>query len=223
MPRAPRSTACCRTASTKPFSCGWGAVGHDGVFSRILELYGCTGEPDVGVRWTPERVFSEIARIEREHPFLSGRRIAGVADPAIWDAETGESIAEVAARHGVHFVPGDHKRIPGWMQMHYRMAFDEAGRAQMYIFNNCRAAIRTIPLLQYDDHHVEDLDTTGEDHIADEMRYMCMARPIKPRAKHGRDPYLDSQLYTALDIPREDILPAPELVPMTIKEVTDGD
>ena len=39
----------------KPFSCGWWAVDHDGVIYRILELYGCTGEADVGVRWTPER------------------------------------------------------------------------------------------------------------------------------------------------------------------------
>lgn len=207
----------------KPFSCGWWAVDYDGCLYRILELYGCTREANTGLKWPPDKVFAEIRRIETEHRWLKGKMITGVADPAIWDAERGESIQEVAARHGVYFSRGDNKRIPGWMQMHYRMAFDEAGRAQMYIFNNCRAAIRTLPLLQYDEHHVEDLDTTGEDHIADEMRYMCMARPIKPRAKHGRDPYLDSPLYTALDIPREDILPAPELVPMTIKEVTDGD
>ena len=48
----------------KPFSCGWWAVDHDGVIYRILELYGCTGEADVGVRWTPERQFAEIRRIE---------------------------------------------------------------------------------------------------------------------------------------------------------------
>ena len=33
----------------KPFSCGWWAVDYDGVIYRILELYGCTGEADVGV------------------------------------------------------------------------------------------------------------------------------------------------------------------------------
>lgn len=148
----------------KPFSCGWWAVDRDGVFYRILELYGCTKEPNTGIKWTPPQVFAEIARIEREHPWLCGKRISGIADPAIWDAETGESIAEVAARHGVHFVPGDHKRIPGWMQVHYRLAFDENGRAMMYVFSNCRAFIRTVPLLVYDEHKVEDLDTSGEDH-----------------------------------------------------------
>ena len=34
----------------------------------------------------------------------------------------------------------------------------------MYIFKNCKAFIRTIPLLMYDEHKVEDLDTDGEDH-----------------------------------------------------------
>jgi hypothetical protein len=27
----------------------------------------------------------------------------------------------------------------------------------------------------------EDLDTRLEDHVADEVRYMCMSRPIAPR------------------------------------------
>ena len=50
----------------------------------------------------------------------------------------------------------------------------------MYIFDNCAAFIRTIPLMVYDEHKPEDLDTELEDHVADEARYMCMARPIKP-------------------------------------------
>ena len=82
----------------KPFSCAWWAVDYEGVIYRILELYGCTGTPNEGLRWTPDRQFQEIARIEREHPWLRGRRIEGVADPAIWDASRGESVAETAAQ-----------------------------------------------------------------------------------------------------------------------------
>ena len=36
-----------------------------------------------------------------------------------------------------------------------------------------------MPLLIYDEHDPEDLDTALEDHVADEWRYMCMARPMK--------------------------------------------
>jgi hypothetical protein len=67
------------------------------------------------------------------------------------------------------------------MQMHYRLSFDDNGYPMMYVFKNCKAFIRTVPTLIYDEHKVEDLDTEGEDHIADETRYFCMMRPIAPR------------------------------------------
>ena len=171
----------------RPFSCGWWAVDFDGVAYRILEMYGCTGTPNEGVRWTPDKVFSEIARTEREHRWLKGKKINGVADPAIWDGSSGESIAACSARHGIYFTPGDHARIPGWMQLHYRLAFDENGYPMLYVFKNCAAFIRTLPLLQYDGQRVEDLDSDGEDHIADETRYFLMSRPIKPRLNETKD------------------------------------
>ena len=164
----------------KPFSCAWWAVDYDGVLYRIMELYGCTKTPNEGVKWAPDRQFQEIARIEREHPWLQGKQIHGVADPAIWDASHGVSIAEVASQFGVMFTPGDHERLAGWMQCHYRLQFDENGYPRMYVFNNCKGFIRTVPGLMYSDIKPEDLDTDGEDHIADEWRYMCMSRPIRP-------------------------------------------
>lgn len=165
----------------KPFSCAWWAVDYDGIIYRILELYGCTKEPNEGVKWTPDKQFSEIEKIEHQHPWLKGKDITGVADPSIWDASRGESVADTAARHGIYFVPGDNERITGWMQCHYRLQFDENGYPRMYVFENCKAFIRTIPALLYSETQVEDLDTKMEDHVADEWRYMCMSRPIKPR------------------------------------------
>ena len=183
----------------KPFSCGWWAVDYDGTAYRILELYGSTGEPNEGVKWPPDQVFAKIHSIEREHRFLAGKHIIGVADPAIWDAETGESIADTAARHQVYFLPGDNKRLPGWMQLHYRLRFDDQGYALMYVFRNCKAFIRTLPLLQYDDMNSEDLDTDGEDHAADEARYFCMARPIKPRLEDPARGRTRAQLFLDID------------------------
>ena len=183
---------------------------------RILELYGCTETPNEGVRWTPDQVFARIRQIETEHRWLSGKRIQGIADPAIWDGETGESIAQTAARHQVYFQPGDHKRLPGWMQVHYRLSMDENGCPMMYIFKNCRAFIRTIPLLQYDRASPEDVDTDGEDHVADEVRYFCMSRPIKPRSRPSGDGYDNSPLRLFLDIPKEQIKAAPRRPGMEI-------
>jgi hypothetical protein len=67
------------------------------------------------------------------------------------------------------------------MQIHERLKFDEYGKAMLYIFENCKDTIRTLPLMMYDDHKPEDLDTDLEDHICDSLRYFCMARPITPR------------------------------------------
>lgn len=164
----------------KPFSCAWWAVDYDGVIYRIMELYGCTNTPNEGVKWTPHQQFDEIRKIEQQHPWLKGKNIIGIADPAIWDKSRGESIYDVACKYGVYFSPGDHERIAGWMQCQYRLQFDENGYPRMYVFENCKAFIRTIPLLMYDEHRVEDIDTSQEDHVADEWRYFCMARPIKP-------------------------------------------
>ncbi len=187
----------------RPFSCGWWTVDPDGILYRILELYGCTANPNEGIRWTPAQVFREIHRIEREHRWLKGKHIVGIADPAIWDGSSGESIAETAGKHQVWFSPGDHQRIPGWMQLHYRLEFDENGLPRMYVFKNCRAFIRTIPLLQYDRHRPEDLDTDGEDHVADEARYFCMSRPIRPRRDEPAKAV--DGLSLLLDIPREQV------------------
>ena len=167
----------------KPFSCGWWAVDRDGTLYRILELYGCTGTPNEGVKWTPEQQFREIARLEKEHPWLQGREIIGVADPSIWDVSRGESVAEVAMRHGIFFSKGDNRRISGWMALRNRLAFDKNGRAGLYVFENCKDFIRTMPGLIYSKSHPEDLASDGEDHIADESRYLVMNRVVASKKK----------------------------------------
>lgn len=165
----------------KPFSVGWWAVDYDGVAYRILELYGCTKTPNEGVKWSNKEQMDKIAEIEREHPWLKGKRIQGVADPSIWDGSHGISCAEEADKHGLWFEKGINDRIAGWMQVHERLRFDENGKAMMYFFENCKAIIRCMPLMMYDEHKPEDLDTDLEDHCLDECRYFCMMRPIAPR------------------------------------------
>ena len=41
---------------------------------------------------------------------------------------------------------------------------------------------------------------------ADEVRYFCMSRPIKPRMAEGRDEYLDNPMHLFLDIPKADVM-----------------
>ena len=165
----------------KPFSCAWYAIDHDGCVYRIRELYGCTGTPNVGVQWTVQRQCKEMKLIEDEDQNLKGRKIIGIADPSIFDESRGESIARQFDREGIYWTGGDNKRIPGKMQYHYRLAFDEDGRSMLYTFNTCKHFIRTMPSLVYSETNVEDIDTTQEDHIYDECRYLLMEHPINPR------------------------------------------
>ena len=183
----------------KPFSVAWWAKDADGRLYRILELYGCVPrEANIGVRWSPDRIFEEIARVEREHPFLAGQHVIGVADPAIWDASRGEAIAQTAERHGVYFERGDNRRIAGWMQLHNRLQFDTEGRPMLYVFRSCREFVRTLPILQYSRTSPEDVDSEGEDHIADETRYLCMLVPMS--SEHTRAERI-STVWDPLDRP----------------------
>ncbi len=165
---------------SKPFSCDWWAVDYDGRAYLILQYYGCSGQPNEGLKLQPYQLFDEIREMEDSHRWLRGKYIYGVADPSIWDAQKGESIADVADKKRIYFEPADNSRINGWMQCHYRLQFDKNGYPMVYFFNTCKDAIRTLPLMMYSETKAEDLNTELEDHFCDSFRYFCMSRPITP-------------------------------------------
>lgn len=166
-----------------PFSVCWFAEDKDGRLYHIRELYGCASDghgqvlPDTGVMWTAKRIAEEIARIEREDPNLAGRPITGVADPAIFQRDGGESVGELMESGRVYWDKGDNTRLAGKQQFHNRLAFGDDGRPMLYVFSTCRHFIRTIPALVYSTVNVEDVDTAGEDHIYDAARYVLMEVP----------------------------------------------
>lgn len=171
---------------SKPFSVGWFALepkGNQSKIYRIKEYYGCTDTPNEGLKLNPYEIAHNIAEIERTDPMLKGRKIQGVADPAIWDESHGESIAMMMERspNYVYFTPGDHTRLPGKMQFHYRMAFDSNGECMFQVFNTCKDFIRTVPMLTYSETHPEDIESSEEDHAYDECRYVFMENIIAPR------------------------------------------
>ncbi len=149
----------------RPFSFGYWTVDPAGTIYRIAEYYGCTGTANEGVRYAPDKIFKSAKEFENSHEFLKGRKIiGGVADPSIWNASSGKSIAEHAAAHQIYFSKGDNSRVAGWMEVRNRFSVDCNGRASMYIFSNCKAAIRTIPLMLYSTRDPEDMDSDLEDH-----------------------------------------------------------
>jgi hypothetical protein len=58
----------------------------------------------------------------------------------------------------------------------------------LYLFSTCQHLIRTLPALQHDQKHPEDVDTEGEDHAGDALRYLCMMRPWLPVKEEPQRP-----------------------------------
>jgi hypothetical protein len=182
--------------SAKPFSVGWWAIVPDtfqtpcgrilprGCLVRYREWYGAKA-PNVGLKLTAEAVAAGIA--ERE---VGEDLDTGIADPAIWKVDGGPSIAE--RMRPLSFRPADNKRQAGWDQLRARLV-GEDGLPMLVVFDTCLDWWRTMPAMQHDARHPEDLDSDLEDHAADETRYACMSRPWTPttdaerRAASGSD------------------------------------
>ena len=167
----------------------WRATVRGDLF-RIAEWYGWNGKPNEGLRM----LASEIARgiVEREVRMgLQGRVSPGPADSSIYDAENGNCIATDMERpvrledgrqySGVFWERADKSpgsRKTGWDQL--RQALRNArpenpGQPReapgLFVFRGCDQFRRTMPVLPRDSKDPDDVDTTAEDHIADEVRY----------------------------------------------------
>lgn len=163
---------------SRPFAVQWWAIDYDGRAYLYRQFYGCTQTPNQGLKWEPRRIAKKIREIEDE--LESANTIYGIADPSIWDESRGRegTVIRMFEEEGVFFEKGKNDRLSGKMQCHYRFAFDEDSKPMAYIFNTCRAFLRTIPTLIYDTVNVEDVNTSQEDHDYDAMRYFFMANPI---------------------------------------------
>jgi hypothetical protein len=188
---------------SKPFSVGWYAVDYENIIYRYREWYGCKeGHVDVGLRMTAGEVAQGI--LDRED---QGERIRiRLADPSMWNKQpqnrrnelVGQDLHTDFIGQGVPLIRADNDRLQGINQVHKRFALDpdidkETGEVlneypRVQIFNTCTHFWRTVPALQADKRHVEDVDTRQEDHVYDEFRYASMFRPIRPTKIHRGAP-----------------------------------
>jgi PBSX family phage terminase large subunit len=63
-------------------------------------------------------------------------------------------------------------RISGWSVVHDWLSIAPDGLPYLLITENCVDLINTLPQLVYDENNVEDVNTNGDDHWADALRYM---------------------------------------------------
>jgi hypothetical protein len=183
--------------STKPFAVSWFAesdgtdyIDHNGNeiptqrgdLFVIDELYGWTGEPNEGVKWSAKKIAKEVLRIESENEW-GGMVVPGVADSAIFTMQDEHSIAQNMEDEKVLWEKADKSpgsRKNGWALMRERLenAVEREGSG-LYVFDRCLQFIRTIPTLPRDPKDPDDVDTDAEDHIADEVRYRVLdSKPV---------------------------------------------
>jgi hypothetical protein len=201
--------------SAVPFSVGWWCVcqetfRHDGrliprgAIVRYREWYGQKkGSPNVGLKMSAEEVAAGIVSRETDE---RGRReyvAYGKLDPSAFAVISGPSIGETLQRHGAVFTRADNsrvsrdKRMGGWDQLRARLKGDDDGNAMIFLFDHCLDSIRTLPMMQHDPHNPEDLDSDGEDHAVDDIRYACLSRPFLARSDviKDRNPYLIANIF----------------------------
>lgn len=99
-----------------------------------------------------------------------------------WDIDTKHPETQVsihermddATGHKFYWRKGNNDRKSGWAAFRYMLAKREDGHPRMKIFSNCVNLIRTIPEQVHETDGVnygEDLDTLGDDHCVDGVRY----------------------------------------------------
>lgn len=171
----------------KPFSFGMWAVSDGtwgfprGALIRYREWYGCTGEPNEGLRLDAALVADGIQRV------IDGDTLQFIAaDPSIFKKDGGPSIAETFASRGVLCRRADNSRKPGWDRVRQHLngwlgpeRHRPVGHYDplLYIFDNCPDTIRTLESVPADSDDPDDVDTEAEDHAVDDVRYGVMSRP----------------------------------------------
>lgn len=186
--------------STHPFSIGWWAEANGeevklndfstwcpkkGSLIRLHEWYG-TEEigSNRGLKMSASDVAKGIVAIEKT--LLADKWISTLPDPGPADNQIYEvrdhgtdSIAKKMEDEGIRWTRSDKgsgSRKNGLQLVRDRLeASIRSEGPGLYVMENCRATISTVPVLPRDDNDPDDVDTEAEDHPYDDIRYRVLA------------------------------------------------
>ena len=162
-----------------------GRVLPRGAIVRYREWYGAASI-NVGLKLTAEEVAEGISEREDQETLRYG-----VLDPACFSEDGGPSHRRANEQGSDQRTNGGPSMPRITLESHsgalwgagircVRDSLASTSSPMIYCFATCAASIRTIPALQHDVTKMEDVNTEGEDHAADEWRYACMSRPFSP-------------------------------------------
>lgn len=161
-------------------SCHWYALDSDGRVWVYREYYYGIGVIDkkTGLKIEVGRDYDEHARaikkLSEDEGGAGEDYLYTVIDTAAFSkAGYSETAAQVFERNGVTgLIPAAKERVTGWNSVHTYLRWDMHTRPKLQVFETCDNMIRTVPALQHDERVPEDVDSRGEDHAADELRYI---------------------------------------------------
>lgn len=150
----------------------------DSVFI-VAEIYG--GTPDgKGIKEQPAETALRVKTIDETFQAIGHIVKPGPADNSIFNKDRGESIANIFQRNGISWArsnknPGS--RVLG-LQILNQMVKDATlpnPEAPIFkVFKTCPEVAKQLPNLQVDPRKQEDVDTKGNDHLYDSIRYQLL-------------------------------------------------
>lgn len=158
--------------TSAPFACLFLAVDEFKnvfVFDEVVEA---------GLSVTPQT--TKIKEAMARNQLLESDIYLSIADPAYWikNLEMGEtptSPAQIYFEHGIKgMIRGINDRLAGAMLMRDLMRIPDSKMPKIRFTSNCTYCIKSIPSLISDVKRPEDVDTDGEDHAYDALRYGVM-------------------------------------------------
>lgn len=144
--------------------------------------------PDGRLYVVHEWPFRQTLASEAAKEILRRTRVLGspyirytAADGHMFDKTgSGETMAETFQRAGVPLLRAENQkgaRKQGWQRLRHWLQRAPDEKPWLVIHPDCEYLARTLPALVMDDTDPEDVDTTGDDHAADALRYGVMSRP----------------------------------------------
>ncbi len=162
----------------KPGCIGWAALlGEDRIHVvREWKFVGLADE-EIAAGWKVRTQELRIAPI-----YVAG-------DPSMWirdgrNVTRGQSRAETLIRAGMPLKKAENDRESGWARLHSFLRVPRnddgqiVGEPLLTIDATCAYLVRTIPAQRSDKTNAEDVDTKGDDHGVDMLRYLVMSRPM---------------------------------------------
>lgn len=169
----------------------WIAMDYDGKLWVYRELY--------ETEHTTEMIANKMVDMTPSHEKIQYT----IADPSMWSRtqyEKGESIAASFISNNIPLIKGDNDRVSGAsaIRKYLRLReMDDSGekKPMLAFFKTCYNTIEEIPALVHDRKKPEDVDTDGDDHAYDALRYGVMAHPMPPTIEKVTNTKKDSFQY----------------------------